>query len=46
MGSKKYWDTIKKAAYKLKEFKKNNIIKPKHNSERRNKKSKCWSPGK
>ena len=42
--SKKYWDTIKKASDKLKEFKKNNVIKPKHNNERRNKKSKCWSP--
>lgn len=45
-GSKKYWDTIKKASDKLKEFKKNNVIKPKHNNERRSKNPKCWSPGK
>lgn len=45
-GSKKYWDTIKKASDKLKEFKKYNVIKPKRNNERRSKKSKCWSPGK
>ena len=45
-GDKRYWDTIKKAANRLNDFKKNNVIKPKHHNERRSKKSKCWSPGK
>jgi len=45
-GDKRYWDTINKVASRLEDFKRNNVIKPKRNNERRSKKSKCWSPGK